>query len=201
MEALKQEIERALEERVRPRLRLHRGRRGNDGPAGRPREGAAHPAPAAGAPRRPSPPGSWWRRSSARPCHGCARWSWSRGEQRPAAGGAPPAAGAAARVRVRVRYCGGCNPRYDRAALAPASAGGVPRRAVRLWARGRPLRAGGAGVRLRAPLRPPRARGAAFILWRPEGWRDLCRWLRRQGEKQSQETAKGAERVALDDAL
>ena len=41
----------------------------------------------------------------------------------------------------------------------------------------------------------------AFVLCAPAGWDALCRWLRAQGEEQGQETAKGAERIALDDAL
>ena len=104
-------------------------------------------------------------------------------------------------MRVRVRYCGGCNPRYDRVALARRLPGAFPGVQFVFGRGGGPC---GREVLVcgceRRCARP--APGVpAFILWQPEGWRDLCRWLRRQVEKQSQETAKGAERVALDDAL
>ena len=93
MEALRQEIERALDERVRPRLRLHGG--GVElvclrGGVLRVRlTGACSGCPSAAlttiwrvvraAAGQPSPPARWWRKSSARRWTACARWNWSRG--------------------------------------------------------------------------------------------------------------------------
>ena len=104
-------------------------------------------------------------------------------------------------MRVRVRYCGGCNPRYDRAALARRLPGAFPGLEFVFVAAGGPCgrEVLVCGCERRCARPSPGAR--AFVLCAPAGWDALCRWLRAQGEEQGQETAKGAERIALDDAL